>query len=221
MTDWNAAFLLWVRGPGFLLASAFFLAGVTLRLFEIVAMGRAQEFAPAREGGGVSPARLLVSRFLVPRGMLPRAPVVYAAGYLFHVSFLLVLFFATPHTTLLQSLFGVSLPSLPTAAADGLAVAAMVALAALLASRLLEPVRRFLAEGGDYLAWTLSFLPLATGFAAFHHLVQPYPLMLGLHVLSAEVLLAALPFTRLAHAFTLFLARWYTGRHFGQKGVAA
>jgi nitrate reductase gamma subunit len=45
--------------------------------------------------------------------------------------------------------------------------------------------------------------------------------MLALHVLSAEALMALLPFTTLVHALTLFFARWYNGDAFARKGVAS
>jgi nitrate reductase gamma subunit len=56
---------------------------------------------------------------------------------------------------------------------------------------------------------------------AIHHLLLPYTLMLAVHILSVELMLAALPFTKLSHAYTLFLARWYNGASSARKGVAA
>jgi nitrate reductase gamma subunit len=47
----------------------------------------------------------------------------------------------------------------------------------------------------------------------------PYTLMLALHILSVEILLIVLPFTKLFHAFTLFGSRWYNGKVNGQRGV--
>jgi nitrate reductase gamma subunit len=34
-----------------------------------------------------------------------------------------------------------------------------------------------------------------------------------------ELLLVVFPFTKLTHAFTVFIARWYNGAIFGRKGV--
>jgi hypothetical protein len=55
---------------------------------------------------------------------------------------------------------------------DIAAVAALLALIAVLASRLSNPVKRLLSGFQDYLAWLLTFLPLATGYLAFHHLLH-------------------------------------------------
>jgi nitrate reductase gamma subunit len=97
----------------------------------------------------------------------------------------------------------------------------ILALIAMLIDRLVNPVKRLISTFGDYLAWTLSILPLLTGYMAYHHLVEPYALILALHILSAELLLALLPFTRLVHAMTIFISRWYTGSQFARKGVAS
>jgi nitrate reductase gamma subunit len=34
-----------------------------------------------------------------------------------------------------------------------------------------------------------------------------------------ELLMILFPFTKLMHAFTLFVSRWYTGSMAGEKGV--
>jgi len=98
---------------------------------------------------------------------------------------------------------------------------AIVALVAMLIHRVQHPVMRFLSTFEDYLTWTLTLLPLLTGYLAYHRLINPYPLALGLHILSIELLLIAFPFTKLTHAVTAFIARWYNGAIFGRKGVRA
>jgi nitrate reductase gamma subunit len=47
----------------------------------------------------------------------------------------------------------------------------------------------------------------------------PYATMLALHILSVEILLIFLPFTKLFHAFTVFGSRWYIGKINGHRGV--
>jgi nitrate reductase gamma subunit len=54
---------------------------------------------------------------------------------------------------------------------------------------------------------------------AVQHLLLPYTTMLALHILSVEVLLVVLPFTKLFHAFTVFGSRWFNGAVNGHKGV--
>ena len=80
---------------------------------------------------------------------------------------------------------------------------------------------RFLNTPGDYLAWLLTITPLVTGYMAFHRIGLPAPTLLGIHILSVEILLVFFPFTKLMHAFTLFMARWYNGAISGYRGVAS
>jgi len=85
--------------------------------------------------------------------------------------------------------------------------------------RLQHPVKRFLSSPGDYVAWAVTFVPLLTGYMAYHHLLLSPQMMLGLHILSVEILLIVFPFTKLMHTFTVFLSRWYNGASMGLRGV--
>jgi nitrate reductase gamma subunit len=213
--------LIWARGPGFSAAVAVCVFGLVLRGFEILSLGRKTDLAPARAGSPGSGARTVLSRFAPAPGMLRQAPLTVVGGYVFHLGWFAVLLLFVPHVEIARAALGIGWPGLPSPLVDALALASMGALALLLADRLIDRVKRLLSDAGDYLAWGLSFLPLLTGYLALHHLLLDYTLMLALHVLSAELLLALLPFTRLTHALTSFLARWYTGKAFGRRGVAA
>ena len=85
--------------------------------------------------------------------------------------------------------------------------------------RISDPVRRMLSNFNDYFAWLVTFLPLLTGYLAFHRHVGEYTLMLAIHIMSVNLLLIAFPFTKLTHALTVFVARWYNGAVAGRKGV--
>ena len=76
---------------------------------------------------------------------------------------------------------------------------------------------KFISSKEDYLEWLLTFVPLVTGYMVFHHLLVDYQLMLGLHILSVELFLIIFPFTKLMHAVTVFMARWYSGVLLGRK----
>ncbi len=213
--------LTWSRGPGLSIALSICAFGILLRLFEIFGLGRKADLSRPRDHSPGSGWRTIVSRSLPPPGMVKQAPVTYIGGYVFHLGFAITLFFFVPHIELVRGLTGLSWPGLPTQVIDIAAVAGLLALIAVLASRLSNPVKRFLSGFQDYLAWLLTFLPLATGYLAFHHLLIDYTLALALHVLSVELLLVALPFTKLFHTVSVFVSRWYNGDIFGRKGVAS
>ncbi len=213
--------LTWARGPGLALALAAGLFGIVLRVFEIQALGRKGDLATARTITPGSGWRTILSRSLPPPGMFQRAPLTYAGGYVFHVGLAIAVFGFAPHIELIRGLFGVRWPGLPNLFVDAATVATIAAMLAVLAGRLMDPVKRLLSGFGDWLAWTLTFVPLLTGYAAFHHMSENYTLLLALHILSVELLLAFLPFTKLFHVVGLFMARWYNGDIAAKKGVAA
>ena len=213
--------LIWARGPGLVLAVGIFIFGVILRFIEILALGRKADLAPARQNSPGSGWRTIATRSLPPPGMLRRAPLTYLGGYVFHIGMAIAVFFFVPHIDLFRGLFGLHWPGLPNSLVDIAALAAIVALLALLVGRMVDPVKRLLTGAGDWLAWALTFAPLVTGYAAFHHLFENYTLTLAVHILSVELLLVLLPFSKLFHVFSLFLARWYNGEISARKGVAS
>lgn len=211
--------LTWVRGTGLNIAIGLFLLGMLWRLIEIYTLGRKQDLAPARNAPGASGWHTIARRSMPPHGMLKRSPISYVGGYIFHVGLFIAVFFFAPHIKLVESLLGLSWPGLPSQVIDAVTVVTLATMLLVLFDRINNPVKRFLSTFGDYFAWALTFLPLLTGFLAVKHLVLPYTTMLAIHILSVELLLVALPFTKLIHVFTLFASRWYNGDISGKRGV--
>lgn len=212
-------FLTWVRGTGLNIALVVLLLGIIWRLVEIYGLGRKQDLSAPRATPGASGMATIFRRSLPPPGLLKASPVSYIGGYVFHVGLAVTVFLFAPHIALLTSIAGVAWPALPSQVVDFVTVVTMAAMVAVLVDRITKPAKRFLSTFGDWFTWTLTFLPLLTGWLAVHHLLLPYTLMLALHILSVELLLVFLPFTKLFHAFTVFGSRWFNGTVNGHKGV--
>jgi nitrate reductase gamma subunit len=211
--------LTWSRGPGFILAVGIFVLGVLWRLFEIYSMGRKKDLAVARHRPGASGWHTILRRSVPPPGMLKRSPVSYIGGYTFHVGLAIVLFLSAQHIQLIKDMIGIGWPHLPTPFIEVATVVTLAAMVLVLVDRINKPVKRFLSTFGDYFAWTVTFLPVLTGYLAVKHLLLTYTLMLAVHILSVELLLIVIPFTKLFHVFTLFVSRWYNGDVAGKRGV--
>jgi nitrate reductase gamma subunit len=212
--------LLWVRGPALQIATLIFLLGVVVRIAEILMLGRKKNLAEARGSAVAGGLRTIFSRSIPDRGTLRRSTLNLVAGYVFHIGFFVVLFFFAPHILLFDDVLGVSWPSLPTPMIDATTIVTMIALLAVLAHRLLHPVMRFLSRFQDYLVWLVTILPLVTGYLAFHRVgVAPPSMLITVHILSVELLMVIFPFTKLMHAFTLVMARYYNGAIAGYRGV--
>ncbi|MBU1223856.1 MAG: hypothetical protein KKA22_12045 [Gammaproteobacteria bacterium] len=212
-------FLTWVRGTGLDIAVGIFLLGVLWRLIEIYTLGRKKDLAAPRHAAGASGLHTVFRRSLPPPGMLKRSPVSYIGGYIFHIGLAVIVFLGAPHILLITNLTGLSWPGLPTQFIDLVTVVTMAAMVVMLVDRINKPVKRFLSTFEDWFTWAVTFLPVLTGWLAVQHLLLPYTTMLALHILSAEILLVVLPFTKLFHAFTLFGSRWYNGSANARKGV--
>lgn len=212
-------FLLWTKGPAFEWALAIFALGLTVRLVEIFWLGRKHNYAEARGTEWGPGLRTIVTRSVADPGTFQRAPFDVILGWVWHVGFLVVLLLFIPHIELIKSVLGLSWPGLPNPLVDMVTAVTIVALFASLIHRLRHPVKRHISGVEDYLVWAVTFVPLVTGYIAYHRLIDPYPLALGLHLLSVEIFLVVLPFTKLTHIFTAFIARWYNGAIFGRKGV--
>ena len=213
-------FLTWVRGTGLNIAVGIFLLGVLWRLIEIYSLGRKKDLSAPRHVAGASGLNTVFRRSIPPEGMLKTSPVSYIGGYTFHIGMAIVVFLFAPHIKLIQSLTGLSWPGLPSQFIDLVAVITIAAMVVVLVDRINKPVKRFLSTFEDWFTWLVTFLPLLTGWLAVRHLLFPYTTMLALHILSVEILLVVLPFTKLFHAFTVFGSRWYNGAVNGHKGVA-
>lgn len=212
-------FLTWVRGTGLNIAVGIFVLGVAWRLIEIYSLGRKKDLSAPRSVSGASGWHTIFRRSIPPEGMVKRSPVSYIGGYAFHIGLAVVVFLFAPHILLIKNLTGLSWPGLPSQFIDLAAVVTMAAMVVVLVDRINKPVKRYLSTFGDWFTWTVTFLPVLTGWLAVQHLLLPYTTMLALHILSVEVLLVVLPFTKLFHAFTLFGSRWYNGAVNGHKGV--
>ena len=215
----EAELLLFARGPGLTIATFVMLAGIVVRLVEILWLGRKANLAEARGSEMAGGMGTMFRRSVPDANTFRRSAFTVVAGYVFHIGLFIVIFLFVPHILVFQAALGISWPGLPSNLVDAVTVLTIIALLAVLVHRLVHPVMRLLSEFGDYLAWFVTILPLVTGYLAFHRIGASGPMLIALHILSVELLMILFPFTKLAHAFTLWLARWYNGAIAGFRGV--
>ncbi|HKB59687.1 MAG TPA: hypothetical protein VKC56_06525 [Gallionellaceae bacterium] len=212
-------FLTWVRGPGLNIALGVFVLGLLWRLFEIYTLGRKPDLAAPRRRPGASGLRTMFTRSIPAQTLFKRSALSYVAGYVFHIGLAVIVLLFAQHIRLIRSVVGLSWPALPAPVIDATTVVTLATMVLILVDRINKPVKRFISTFQDYAVWTVTFLPVLTGYMANRHFLLPYTVMLALHILSAELLLACMPFTKLIHAFTLWGSRWYNGDANAKKGV--
>jgi len=142
-------------------------------------------------------------------------PVMAVVTWVFHVCLLLSPIFLLAHVVMFETAWNVGLwPTLPDAVADIMAFAVLAGCVFFLLRRLTLPQVKFVTSGNDFFILAVVCLPFLTGVLAYHQ-VADYRTLVTLHMLAGELMLALLPFTRLAHAIYALFVRGYTASEFG------
>jgi len=92
----------------------------------------------------------------------------------------------------------------------------MVAALCLILRRIALPEVRIITTGYDYLVLAIAVAPFITGFMAAHQ-IGSYSFWLLAHIISGEIMLVAIPFTKLSHFILFFMSRMQIGMDFGIK----
>jgi len=136
--------------------------------------------------------------------------------FAFHIGLLVTPIFLEAHNVMFKQAFGFSLPAMPTGLADGLAWVCLVGGLFLALRRIAFPEVRIITNFYDYLLLIISVLPFATGLIARYEMGD-YTFWLNAHILSGEIWLICLPFTKLSHVILFFLSRMQLGMDYGIK----
>lgn len=141
-------------------------------------------------------------------------PVVTLVAFVFHIALIVLPIFLLAHIILIKESWNIAWGYLPAIAADGLTLIVIFACIFFFVRRIVSPDVRFLSSAGDYLLLILVAAPFVTGFWASQQWAG-YEAVSIAHMLTGELLLACIPFTRLSHMFFFPLTRMYAGSEFG------
>jgi nitrate reductase gamma subunit len=143
-----------------------------------------------------------------------RHPVLTIVTFVFHICLIATPVFLLSHIVLWDEAWNISWWSLPDGLADIMALLVVAACIFFLVRRIRLPEVQFVTSVSDYIILAIVAAPFVTGFIAYHQWIH-YPLFLSLHVLTGEIMLAAIPFTRLSHMIFSLFTRAYMGSEFG------
>lgn len=158
-----------------------------------------------------------IFHWIIPFGTVNwrRHPVLTVVTFLFHIGLVIAPIFLLAHVILLDEALSLSWWTLPEAWADVLTVVVIIGCVFFLVRRLTQPEVKFVTSASDFVILTIVAAPFITGFIAYHQWID-YPVMMVLHVVAGEVLLVAIPFTRLSHMLFSPFTRAYMGSEFGK-----
>ncbi len=142
-------------------------------------------------------------------------PVITIVTFLFHIGLVFTPIFLVAHNILVYESWGIDWWTLPENLADIMTMIVIGSCVFFFLRRIFAPEVRFVTFADDYLILAITFLPFITGFLAYHQWLLPNKTMVILHMLFGEIMLIAIPFTRLGHMFYFFLTRAYMGSDHG------
>jgi nitrate reductase gamma subunit len=143
-----------------------------------------------------------------------RRPVITVVTFLFHIGLIFTPIFLLSHNILWRESWGITWWTLPEGLADIMTLVVILCCVFFFLRRIFAPEVKFVAFDSDYLILFISFAPFMTGFLAYHQLLLPHKTIVILHILFGEIMLIAIPFTRLFHMFYFFLTRSFMGSQF-------
>jgi len=126
----------------------------------------------------------------------------------FHVLLIGVPVFLLAHNILLDNAFGISMVSLPEDVSDLLTGIVILCILVFLFRRLFFERVRIITSYEDYLLLGLAAAPFVTGYLAYHQVFPNYKILISLHILSGELMLMAVPFTKMIHMIYMIIVRF-------------
>ena len=209
------SFINFIMGPMVWISFLIFFIGVVFRLFQVIKMVNAKENFIYTYLSFKYSFRSIFA-WLIP--FLPvstrKSPVFYGISYIFHLLLFLTPIFLLAHVALLEESMQWSWFTLNDSLADVLTLIIIFSLIFFMIRRVVVPEVKFLTNLLDFLFILIVALPFVTGFLAYHQFFA-YKWMVIAHVISGELMIVLIPFTRFFHMFMAPLTRAYTGSEFG------
>lgn len=135
-------------------------------------------------------------------------PFMTIVTTVFHILLLFLPIFILGHNILLNNAFGISMVSLPENISHRLTLVVILCALIFLYRRIFLYRVRLITSFEDYLFLFLAAIPFISGFLAYEQFFANYKLVIGLHILSGELMLMAVPFTKFIHMIFLLIIRF-------------
>lgn len=215
-----------VRGPLVWVSLIVFVLGTIFQVFRFFALSRKAGMSPHVPlkppkkdlPKWYSPGRLAGFFKKTGHTVLSVSPITIIVSTVFHVLLVLIPLFLLGHNELIELTLGISLPSISENTSDLLTFAVLLCCAFFLCRRLFLARVRSITTTYDYLVLALATVPFLSGFLAYHQIYE-YRTVMIIHMLSGELMIMAIPFTKLTHMIFFFLNRFLVvGEHTFGKG---
>jgi nitrate reductase gamma subunit len=208
-----------IEGPLILISFVLFILGVLFQIYQFFGLTREKKQvvlnldikkkdAPQELGVQV---HALIKR--LKRTIFGTHPVVIGVSCIFHILIFIIPIFLLAHNILLEAAWGIQFWSLSESASHAFTLLILLGGLFFLCRRVFLRQVRSITTSYDYLVLLIVLAPFITGFFATHQWWD-YRTMIFLHILSGEIMLITIPFTRLGHMIFFFLYRFLIGSEY-------
>ncbi|MBN2401869.1 MAG: hypothetical protein JXN64_05675 [Spirochaetes bacterium] len=216
-------------GPVFVFSLLIFAAGCLYRIIQFARFTRRinSHYKPAsnpvtddrailfREKPGIE--KVFISlKLKIKRTIFGTNPVMGIVSLVFHILIFVTPVFLSAHNILSDHYFGISLFVLPDKLMNGFTVCIIMICLFFLMRRILSPRVRLLSTINDYFILLLVMIPFISAFNAYHQFFN-YRTCLLIHIISGEIAIMAVPFTRLGHMPFLIFSRFFISGEYNWK----
>ena len=204
-----------VRGPLAWIAFVVFALGSLYRIIFLLLTGK-KEPVPIYSKSANDAARSILHG-LLPFGStyMRKQPLFTMVTFSFHICVVILPIFLLAHVVLWYESWEILWWSLPDMLADVMALWVLLACVYFIGRRLVVPEVKQVSRPGDFVLLTIILLTFLSGFLAYHQW-GPYRPILILHVISSEILLVSLPFSKLGHMLFFYFSRAFMGAEYGK-----
>lgn len=203
-----------IRGPLVWIAFIVFILGTLLQVFRFSALIRKQDMIKLKPGPGGfisnTPSNDKKDWFMwLKLSIAGVNPFMTIVSLIFHSLLIIMPVFVLGHNILLDNAFGISMVSLPEKISDFLTLVIILCTMIFLYRRIFFDRLKVITNYEDYLFLALAAAPFITGYLAYHQVFLNYKLVISFHILSGELMLMAVPFTKFIHMIYFFMVRFF------------
>jgi len=157
-----------------------------------------------------------ILHWIIPFGTVKwqKNPFFTIVTFTFHICLIFIPIFLFAHIILWKESWDISWWYMSDIAADTMTLIVITACIYFLVRRIVLPEVQFLTSLSDYVLLAVVAAPFITGFWTYHQF-PGFRIMGIIHILAGEIMLAAIPFTRLSHMIFFPFTRGYMGSEFG------
>lgn len=207
------------RGPLAWISFLIFIFGSLFRIAFLLFTGKSEPVLDKSQRNKDAAQSIL--RGIIPFGstIMRRQPFFAAVTFTFHICVLVLPIFLLAHTVLWYESWGIQWSSLPDTIADVMAIWGILACIYFILRRTTSADAKKVSRPIDYIFPALILVIFLTGFLATHQW-GPYRTVLILHIITSELLLVILPFSKLGHMLFFWFTRAYMGMEYGKHMAA-